>query len=246
GALLAAFNWHAIFVALTTLGLGFLVLSHLTLTETLPPERRRPLHPRELVRGYATFIRTPGTLLPMAIGCASFSGQFAYISDSPFVLLEGYKVSERAFGIYFGSTAFALMLGSILGGRMIRAGRSPDVMIVSGGVLLAISGVAVAITTHLGLGIPGFLPPMIVYFFGTGMTGPSATALALAPVAHIAGTASAAIGFSMMMCGAIAGYLTTKIGGSSPQLFSLVVMVMGLLAFGLTLAVAARHVRQQR
>jgi hypothetical protein len=43
-----------------------------------------------------------------------------------------------------------------------------------------------------------------------------------------------------MIAGALAGYQTTRIGGSSPRLFASVVAVMGSLAFLLALAAARR------
>lgn len=61
------------------------------------------------------------------------------------------------------------------------------------------------------------------------------------PVPQSAGTASAAIGASMMTAGAIAGYETTRIGGRDATIFGLVVVVMGSLAF----ALAAAMLRQR-
>jgi DHA1 family bicyclomycin/chloramphenicol resistance-like MFS transporter len=181
----------------------------------------------------------------MLIACASFAGQFAYISDSPFVLIEGYGVPETQFGYYFATTALALMAGSLAGGRMLRAGSTPHRMLVLGTAILAVGGVLVVIGTRIdGLGTTGFMAPMIVYFVGIGITSPNATALALEPVPEIAGTASSALGFSTMISGAIAGYATTKIGGSSPETFAIVVLVMGVLAFAL--AASRRQVRSRR
>jgi len=239
GVMLDAFNWRAIFATLAFAGIALMAIAHLTLTETLPVERRLVPSPGGIVRGFATFFSTPGTRLPLLIGCASFAGQFGYIADSPFVLMHGYGVSTEAFGIYFGATALALMLGSLTGSRMLKAGRPPGVMIVTGTTILLIGGVLVTVGTRIdGLGIAGFLAPMILYFFGVGVGGPSATALALEPVAHIAGTASAAIGFLTMISGALSGYLTTKIGGSDPRIFALVVTVMGAIAWVVACATA--------
>jgi DHA1 family bicyclomycin/chloramphenicol resistance-like MFS transporter len=243
--LLAALGWRAIFASLAVCGAALFVLANLTLRETLEPERRLVASPRGLVRGFATFFATPGTRLPMLISCASFAGQFAYIADSPFVLIEGYGVSTEVFAIYFGITAFALMIGSLTGRWMLRAGRSPGGMLIIGTTILLAGGVLVTIGTRVGgLGIAGFVPPMLVYFFGVGITSPSATAMAMEPVPQIAGTASAAIGFLTMTAGALAGYETTKIGGSSPRTFALVVLVMGAVAA--VLACAAALVRRHR
>lgn len=245
GAMMFLFGWRAIFTTLAVCGLVLYALAHTTLAETLPPERRLVASPFGLLRGYGQFFTARGTKLPMLIGCASFAGQFAYIADSPYVLMEGYGVSSTAFGLYFAATAVALMAGSLTGARMIRAGRSPGAMIVTGTMIVLAGGVLVTIGTRVeGLGIAGFLAPMILYFLGVGLSGPSAMALALEPVPHIAGTASAAIGFLTMTAGALAGYYTTKIGGSDPRIFALVATVMGVIAA--LLACAAARTRRHR
>lgn len=245
--LLRVFDWRAIFATLALAGVTMFALARTTLTETLPAERRNPASLGGLFRSYRRFFATPGTRLPALMFCATFAGQFAYIADSPFVLLEGYKVSSTAYGFYFASTALALMLGSMTGGRMLRAGRPPRAMIIIGAVILGIGGGALAIATHLELGIAGFMVPMGIYFFGAGIAAPSATALTMEPVPEIAGTASAALGCAVMISGALSGYLTTKIGGSDPAVFSRVVVVMSVIALVLALlTVALRPNRSRR
>jgi DHA1 family bicyclomycin/chloramphenicol resistance-like MFS transporter len=245
--LLAWFGWRAIFATLALWGLVLFVIAHRTLSETHPLERRLVATPMGLVRGFRTFFTTPGTRLPMLIGVTSFAGQFAYIADSPFVYMQGFHVSDTTFSILFGLTALALMIGSILGGSMLRAGRSPGTMVVIGTGMLVVGGIAVTVGTRGDFGIAGFLVPMIIYFLGVGLAQPSAVALALEPVPHIAGTASAAIGFLTMIAGAIAGYGTTKLGGSDPHAFAKVVAVMAVVAAGLAGITAwSRHRRRTR
>ena len=238
GALLGAVGWRAIFAMLALCGIMLLAIAATTLVETLPPEKRSA---HRFIPSFRRFFSTPGTRLPMFVSCASFAGQFAYISDSPFVLIEGYGVSPAHYGFYFGATALALMVGSLGGGAMLRAGRSPRGMLALGATLLLTGGVLVVVGTRADLGVAGFLVPMLVYFLGIGLASPSATALAMEPVPEIAGTASAAIGSLQMVAGAISGYETTRLGGSSPRLFSTVVVVMGSLAFVLALAAARRR-----
>jgi DHA1 family bicyclomycin/chloramphenicol resistance-like MFS transporter len=251
--LLDAIGWRAIFGALATCGLLLLAYSHLTLVETLPVERRRPATIAGLFDGYRRFFGTRGTRIPILISCAAFAGQFAYIAVSPFVLMEGYHVPRSQYGVYFGVTAFALMLGSLTGRAMLGAGRPPRTMIVVGASILLAGSVFVAIGTrvgvspdgHGGLGLPGFIVPMLVYFFGTGITSPSATALAMEPVPQLAGTASSAIGCLTMVSGSVAGYETARIGGSSPKTFALVVTVMGTLAFALAIVLRLGQKQQE-
>jgi DHA1 family bicyclomycin/chloramphenicol resistance-like MFS transporter len=241
GALLWAVGWRAIFAALAVFGIAILVGAHRGLPETHPVERRTPLSPLGLVRNLVRFIVTPGTRLPVLIGCASFAGQFAYISASPFVLMTGYGVSRATFSGCFAATAIAVSAGSLFSARRLREGRMPAQMLVVGTGLLLTGGVLVMIGTRIdGLGIPGFLVPMMIYFFGVGVTGPCAGALALGPVREIAGTASAAIGLSVMASGATSSYVTVKLGGSSPAVFAVVVATMGATAAVLSWVIALR------
>lgn len=231
GAVLAALGWRSIFATLALCGAAMLALANATLVETLPVERRAPPSPRGLLRNYRVFFATPGVRLPMLLSCASFAGQFAYIAVSPFVLIDGYGVSTDAFGFYFAATAFALLLGSLFGSRLLRAGRSPGAMLVTGTSLLLAGGILVMIGTHIEqLGIAGFIVPMVIYFFGTGISGPSSTALAMEPVPHVAGTASSAIGVLTIVSGALAGYEATELGGSSPTTFAAITLSMAIVA----------------
>jgi DHA1 family bicyclomycin/chloramphenicol resistance-like MFS transporter len=244
GVLLEHIGWRAVFASLVIAGVLLFAWSQRMLTETLPVERRLAPSPRGLVTGYAQLVRTKGVWLPLSIVCATFAGQFAFIGNSPLVLIEGYGVPAERFGLYFGTVAIALMIGSIAGSRMLRAGRSPTALVVVGATIVLAGAIGVSIGTRVAhLGIPGFLVPMCIYFFGAGMVGPSAGALALAPVPHIAGTASAALGFLQMVSGAVAGYVATKVGGPDPTLFATIATVMGGLTWVLAGWLAAAHRR---
>jgi len=243
-ALLDVIGWRAIYGALATCGAALLLYANATLDETLPVEKRTPATFGGLVGGFGRFFATRGTRLPILISCASFAGLFAYVAGSPFVLMQGYGVAAKHYGFYFALTAIAIMFGSITGGRMLRAGRSPSTMIVIGATIQVVGGGFVALGTALDIGVVGFITPMVIYFFGSGITSPSATALAMEPVPRLAGTASSAIGSSTMIAGSIAGYATTRVGGSTPMVFAAVVAAMGTVTF--TLAALAAYLRQKQ
>jgi MFS transporter, DHA1 family, multidrug resistance protein len=244
GLLLSAFSWRAIFATLALFGALFLVGSHVSLVETHPPERRRTLSPGGVLASYRTLFTTRGTRLPLAIACASFAGQFAFIADSPFVLIEGYHVPTSSYGYYFAVEAFALMCGAQLGGRLLRAGRSPRGLIVLGTTLLVCGAMlAVILTQAAGLGLYALIASCAVYFVGVGITSPCAAALTMEPVPQIAGTASSTIGVLTMTSGALSGYLTTKIGGNSPTTLVYVMVVMAVLASLLSAIATTRHRR---
>jgi DHA1 family bicyclomycin/chloramphenicol resistance-like MFS transporter len=236
GAVLVHLGWRAIFGTLAMCGV-LLATMAFGLEETYPPERRtRGTSARELVVGYVRFLRTPGTRAPLLLGCLSFAGQFAYISASPFVLIDGYRVPAGHYAFYFAATALMLMIGSMIGGRMLSSGAPPSRMLVIGSSTLLAGGALAAIGTRIpALGVYGLMIPMLVYFVGIGLGGPSATASTMAPVPELAGTASAAIGFSSMIAGALSGWITTAIGRSDPRILGTAVAVMGACASMLVL-----------
>jgi DHA1 family bicyclomycin/chloramphenicol resistance-like MFS transporter len=230
-------GWRAIYATLGGCGVVFIVLALTTLPETLPLERRQPFSARAVANGFGRFFGAPGTLAPTFLVCASFAGQFAFISGSPFVLIDGYGVSPARYALYFAASAGALMIGSAVGGRQLARGAAPRRLLAVGATLLAAGGVALAVGVRVaGAGVFGFMAPVLVYFVGIGLTGPSATAVAMDPVPDVAGTASSAIGCMQMVAGAGSGYLTTRVGGADPRTVSLVILGVGVVAALLALA----------
>jgi DHA1 family bicyclomycin/chloramphenicol resistance-like MFS transporter len=230
GFLLAHLAWQAIFATLALIGFVLAVVAGLTLPETLPAERRAALSVRAIAAGFAKFFGTPGTRAPTLLVCLSFAGQFAFIADSPFVLIDRFGVSPDAFGLYFAATAFALMLASVTGRRWL-VRDAPARVLATGALTLCAGGLLVAVGVRVSaLGRLGLVAPVVVYFFGVGLTSPSATAIAMHPVPEIAGTASAIIGALTMVSGAASGYFTTHVGGSDPRTLGLVMGTVGCLA----------------
>jgi DHA1 family bicyclomycin/chloramphenicol resistance-like MFS transporter len=233
GWLLAHLGWQAIFATLAAIGVLFTTMSALTLPETLPDARRAPFAPAAILTGFARFFRAKGTVVPTALVCLSFAGQFAFISDSPFVLIDGFGVSPAHYGLYFGATALALMAGSVLGRRLL-VRWAPSRVLVVGALTLSAGGLAMAASVRFAdFGAMGLIAPMVVYFVGIGLTGPSATAIAMDPVPEIAGTASATIGCTQMLSGALSGFVTTHVGGSDPRMLGDIEAGVGVAAAAL-------------
>jgi DHA1 family bicyclomycin/chloramphenicol resistance-like MFS transporter len=241
GWLLAHCGWHAIFGAHALIGIAFAAMSAWTLPETLPVARRAPFAPRAIAAGFARFFRAKGTLLPTALVCLAFAGQFGFIADSPFVFMDGFGVSPAHYALYFGGIALALMAGAIAGRRLLLRW-APSRVLVLGALLLCAGGLGVAAGVHVpALGTAGLVAPMAIYFVGIGLSGPSATAIAMDPVPEIAGTASAAIGCAQMLSGALSGFVTTRIGGSDPRTLGDVDAMVGCAAGALVAWRAWRH-----
>ncbi|WXA89402.1 MFS transporter [Pendulispora rubella] len=215
GILLTHLGWRAIFTTLAVFGVGLTSMTVLSLEETLP--ERKPFSFAAIAPGFARFVRTKEAPRPALVIALGFAAQFAFISGSPFVLIGGYQVKPAHYGFYFGATALALMAGSATGARLLKGGTPRRVVRIGGAVLLGAALLLLALVHAPWSGVLGLMAPVLGCFFGLGLVGPSAAAMAMDPVPDIAGTASAIIGFLQMTAGSLSGYVVAKVGGESPQ-----------------------------
>ena len=121
GGYLLYFGWRSSFVFLVLLAAALLFACWRSLPETLPPDRRTPLHPVTLANGYFRMLRDPRCVLISLAGGFNFAAIFLYISSAPSFVLEILGFNERQFGAFFVPTIGGMVLGSFVSGRI--AGR---------------------------------------------------------------------------------------------------------------------------
>ena len=83
--------------------------------------------------------------------------------------------------------------------------------------------------------------PMMLYTAGMGLTLPHAMGLALQPYPHMAGTASALLGFIQMAVSALAGGLIGLFLHDSPQPMLAGILLLGLAGLALALLASKLH-----
>ncbi|WP_354686161.1 Bcr/CflA family multidrug efflux MFS transporter [Cupriavidus necator] len=205
GAILTASGWRTIFWVLAGAGTLILLLVHLRMEESLDHSRAAPLRLGSVARSYAELLRDReflGYSLSAGFGSA---GMFAYISGSPFVLIELHGIAPSHYGFVFGANALGLIAMSQLNGRLVR-GRSLDHVL--GGALLGgcAAGVGLAVAALAGVAVlPVLLAGFFVFIAALGCVNPNASALALAHQGHRAGTASALMGTLQFSLGTLGG-----------------------------------------
>ncbi len=234
GWLQAAFGWRANFAVLTLFGAGLLAAVIMRLDETNAHPDRTALDPLTMVANYARLLtdrRVLGYVLTVAL---AFAGMFTFISGSSLVLMEVLHVPARHFGFGFAGVIAGYILGGVLAGRLT-ARIGLDRMVLAGVSLCALAGLVMAGLAWSGIQtIPAIILPLSAYFFGAALVVPNATAGAIAPHPHMAGTASALVGFVQMSAGALAGWLVAVNFDGTTRPLALLVMALGvsaLLAF---------------
>ena len=208
GALLMGLgSWRFIYVFLTLTGAIALALTYWRLGESLPEDRRVSMSVRDVARNYVSVFRDPRSLPFAIIAIAMFGVIFGYVSGSPYVMIGAFHLTPLAFGLTFMLNSSGLLVGNLINARLNRRGFTPSVLL-AGGLTLVVFGtlVLVAITVAGNAKVALFLPFLFICMMGCSITNTNALQLAIEPLSHIAGTASAAVVSAQLGLGALAGY----------------------------------------
>ena len=197
--------WRLIFMVLAAYGLLMLVWAWMRLPETLHPEYRRSLAPREIGSAALETIREPlsrGYTLALTV---TFGALIAYISSIQQIVFEVFK-APGAIGIVFAAVAAPMALSSWTNAKVV--GRYGLRRVGHGGVLaFAIVTLIHALIASAGVeSLPLFIIfqglAMVCFSFASSNLG----TLAMERMGPIAGTASSVQGVIGTMGGAAIGY----------------------------------------
>jgi DHA1 family bicyclomycin/chloramphenicol resistance-like MFS transporter len=208
------FGWRSVFWFLSAFG-SLLVVMGLFVTETLPHENRRSIHPASVVRVYISAIlhqRFPALVLCLSV---SFAGLFLYIAGAPAVIYSFLGLESDDFGWLFVPIVGGLMLGAAISGRL--AHRWPARRTISTGML--VMGLATALNIAsvnlAAAGIITVIGPLVLYVLGLAVLMPAITVLALDCLPTHRGTAASMQGFIQMVTNAVvAGVMVPVLGAS--------------------------------
>ncbi|MFF9847621.1 Bcr/CflA family multidrug efflux MFS transporter [Streptomyces litmocidini] len=210
GQILRLTDWRGVFHVLTAIGLLLTLVVWRFLHETLPPERRHE-------GGVGQALRTMRGLLAdrvftgyMLTGGLAFAALFAYISASPFVVQDLYGASPQTFSLLFGLNSIGLVAVGQINGKLLVGRVSLDKALGSGLGVILLAAVALTLMTSGVLGEVGLAPiaaGLFVLMSAMGLAMPNTNAQALMRTPHAAGSASALLGTSSFLIGAVASPL---------------------------------------
>ena len=197
--------WRAIFLVLAAYGLIMLAWGLVRLPETLHPEYRRSLAPREILRAAVETVREPlsrGYTLALTV---TFGALIAYISTIQQIVFDVFK-APGAIGLVFGAVAAPMALASWTNARFV--GRFGLRRVGHGGAL----AFAIVTLIHALIATAGYESlttfiifqalAMVCFSFCSSNLG----TLAMERMGPIAGTASSVQGVVGTIGGAAIGY----------------------------------------
>jgi MFS transporter, DHA1 family, multidrug resistance protein len=229
GALLHVTTWRGLFVILAAVGLALLVMSWVALPESLPPERRRSGGAREVATAMRRLGRDRLFVGSGAVLALGSSVLFIYISLSSFVLQQHFGFSAGAFSVVFAANSVGILAAGWLTVALLRHHTSRWTL--GCGLIIMLVGAATLLVAVLaGWGRLAVLPPLLITIASVGFVFPTTTGLALLGRTRDAGTASALLGSTQFLAGAVAGPLVS-VGGASAA-----AMAIGMVCFALAAA----------
>lgn len=243
GQVLVWMGWRWIFGALALMGLICFIAVALRLSETLPEGVMRANRARPIGRvasDYRRVLTHPQFFFCVLTGASSLAALFAYISASPFVLIDLLGIQPAAYGLWFGLNAAAFILGSQVNARLLRHRRPEQILPWTVGAFTVATLLMLAVSASALFGLFSFMASMAIVLFTVGCTLANTTALALQPFVYEAGAASALLGTLQLSAGAVAGIVVAISCTDSPVPLAAVIALCGVIAF-VAFARARRH-----
>jgi DHA1 family bicyclomycin/chloramphenicol resistance-like MFS transporter len=205
GQVLRFADWDVIFWIQALIGVFAIALAYAMIPETLPVERRRHTPYTHVAHDCLTVLRHRQALAFIFCGALSFATMFAQLSGTPFVYIGIFGVAPENFGWLFAANIIAVMAGSWLNSRLVVRLGLRTMMIAA--MLVAFTGGALLLVMAWldAGGLMGIVIPIVILMSPHNVINANAGAAALEYFPHIAGTASALLGFVRFGMGAISG-----------------------------------------
>jgi DHA1 family bicyclomycin/chloramphenicol resistance-like MFS transporter len=233
GQILRVTDWRGVFVVLTVIGALLAVLVWARLPETLPVAERHTGGVVDALHSMRRLLADLPFTGYMLTGGFAFAALFAYISASPFVVQEIFGASPQTFSLLFGVNSVGLVVVGQINGKVLVGRVSLERVLGVGLLVVTAAATALLLMTTGVFGEVGLFPVaagLFVLMSAMGVTLPNAQSLALLRTKHSAGSASALLGTSSFLIGAIASPLVGMAGEGTAVPMAVVQLAAALVA----------------
>jgi len=244
GYVTAAFGWQAVFIILAALAVLIVIAVYFLLPNTYEPDIHMSLKPGPIINNFLLVIKEPQFYTYALTGAVAFSGLFAYVSGSPMVFMEIFKVSGKVYGWIFAFLSVGLIGSGQINTLLLRTYKSEQV-IYAALMFQVITGIFFVVATALGwLGLYSTIATIFLYLCCLGLTNPNTAALSMAPFSKNAGSASALMGAMQMGIGSLASVAVSLFSFATPLPLAVIMACTSITGF-LILMVGRKNVKNQ-
>lgn len=235
GYVTAAFGWQSIFIILAVMSAFTLLAVHFTLPESRKPDLSVSLLPSPIIKSFLSVFKVPQFYTYALTGSIASAGLYAYISGSPHVFMELYKVTERQYGWIFASIALGLITCSQLNTLLLRRLTSEQI-IPFALFFQSLAGLTLFFGTMFHfIGLLSTIFLILIFLSCQGFTFPNASALSMAPFSKNAGTASALMGCIQLAVGALTSGLVSVLTNTTALPMAGVMSGCAIVSFSIVL-----------
>ena len=205
-------DWHWIFYIFVIWSLLSLLWLWIRQPETLPIEKRYPFQFKIFMANLKTYFTTRVSLGYTIVNGFGFSILISYLMSAQQIFMGVYAVGDM-FPAFFAMTALAFGGASFINGKLVMQLGMRKLFHLANKSIIIISGLAMVYLYAVDNSMPLelFMAVMIILFFCLGLSFGNTNSIAIEPLGHIAGIATAAIRF---ISGFIAVGMGTIIGQS--------------------------------
>ncbi|RYZ47360.1 MAG: MFS transporter, partial [Sphingobacteriales bacterium] len=199
-----SFGWQTIFVILGIMGICLLMAVRFILPVSYQADPGYSLKPAPIIRNFMLVLSERQFLTYALAGATAFAGLFVYVSGSPQVFMEIYRLDGKMFGWIFAGLSVGFIGAGQISTLLLKKFSSQQIVYTS---LLC---QAISAVIFLGLSVNHLMDMyatiffIFIFLFCLGLVIPNTSALALAPFETNAGSASSLLGVFQMTIGAMA------------------------------------------
>ncbi len=226
-------GWQAVFIILAVITTIILITIYFGLPESSKPDTSYSLKPAAIVRSYLAVFREPAFYTYTFTGAIAFAGLFAFLSGSPYLYMELFKLSDRAYGLVFALLAGGLILASQVNRLLLKRYKTEQI-ITSALIGMSITGLMLILTALNGWeSLALMLALQFIYLSCLGYILPNASAMAMSPFTKGAGSASALMGALQMGIGAGVSIVLSLLQNGTTLPMMIVMSACGLLSLSI-------------
>ena len=208
-ALQSLFGWRSVFAFLLIYASIVFALLFRFLPKHKSAEPLRLSHIKQISSRYRQVLATLPALGFLFYQAASFSSMMAFLSESPFVYMELYKLTPHQYAWVFGCNIVTMMLCNRLTAFGLRRDWHSRDLLKIGIALQACANIALGVSV-LWFGQPplALLVPLVMVSVGTqGLIAANTQALFMSNYQpEVAGSANAALSATQSLIGSLAGF----------------------------------------
>ena len=204
-------GWREIFEALFVLAVIGFIWFAIRQPETLKKNDRIPIRISTIINNTKEVLTNSTTVRYVLTSSFTFGAFIGYLASCQ-QLFESYG-AKNTFSLWFASLALTLGFASFINSKLVPKIGMRKLVKRSLVLLIGLSGICAAVGFYSGIPFWLFMTFLYPAFCATGILFGNLNSIAMEPMGHIAGTASAAIGFFQTL-------LSVSIGGMIGQQFN--------------------------